>query len=336
VAASLALVARRRAPMPTLCLTAALMAVYEARGYQGGPALLAPLVALYTVATLKGRIESLALGALLGAVLVSARLIFTSQSAGTAFVDAVGYISAAMFLGWAVANRRAYVGEIRDRADRAERSREEEARRRVDAERLRIARELHDAVAHSIATINVQAGVAAHVIDRQPDKAAEALTTIKQVSKRALAELREILGVLRSPEDVESLAPAPGLDQLGALIETSRRGGVRVELKVDGDRRMLPVAIDLAAYRILQESLTNIIRHAAPASARVRLDCHNTRLVLSVRDDGRAREPFAYGSGQGIAGMRERAAALGGTLEAGPRPEGGFQVTARLPFKGVA
>jgi signal transduction histidine kinase len=333
VVAALVLIGRRRAPLLVLALSLAPMIVYEARGYQGGPALLAPLVALYTIATVEGRRRSLALAALVGVALSVARLSFTNESAGTAAADAVGYVSAALFLGWAVANRRAYVDEIRDRAEQAERTREQEAHRRVDAERLRIARELHDAVAHSIATINVQAGVAAHVIGDQPEQAGEALIAIKNSSKRALAELREILGILRTPDDTESHVPTPGLEQIDALLDASRKAGVRVELDVDGDPSSLPVAIDLAAYRILQESLTNVIRHAAPASARVRIDCREPALMLTVSDDGQPNGAFMHGSGHGIAGMRERALALGGTLDAGPRPEGGFQVTALLPFR---
>jgi signal transduction histidine kinase len=336
VGAALVLIGRRRAPRLVLAASVAAMIVYEARGYQGGPALLAPLVALYTVATVDGRIRSLALAALVGIALSVARLGFTGESAGTAATDAVGYLSAALFLGWAVANRRAYVGEIRARAEHAERTREQEARRRVDAERLRIARELHDAVAHSIATINVQAGVAAHVIGDQPQQAGEALIAIKDSSKRALAELREILGLLRTPDDTESRAPTPGLDRLDALIDASRQAGVRVELEVQGDPSLLPVAIDLAAYRILQESLTNVIRHAAPASAHVRIDCRDPALALTVTDDGQPNGAFSQGSGHGIAGMRERALALGGTLNAGPRPDGGFQVTALLPLHRAA
>jgi len=336
VLAALVLVWRRHAPVLVLAVSVAPMIVYEARGYQGGPALLAPLVALYTVATVESRMRSLALAAFVGIVLSVVRLSFTSESAGTAATDAVGYVSAALFLGWAVANRRAYVGEIRDRAEQAERTREQEARRRVDAERLRIARELHDAVAHSIATINVQAGVAAHVLSDQPEQASKALIAIKDSSKRALAELREILGILRTPEETESRTPTPGLDQLNALIDASRKAGVRVELEVQGDPSVLPVAIDLAAYRILQESLTNVIRHAAPATAQVRIDCRDPTLALTVSDDGQPNGTFKQGSGHGIAGMRERALALGGTLDAGPRPEGGFQVAALLPLHRAA
>ncbi len=331
--ASLVLAFRRRAPLLTLAASLAPVLVYQARGYQGGPALLAPLVALYTIATVEGRLRSLALGVLAGALMSASRLIFSNEPTGTLATDAVGFIGAALFLGWAVANRRAFVAEIQDRAERGERTREEEARRRVDAERLRIARELHDAVAHSIATINVQAGVAAHVVAKRPEQATEALASIRDASKQALAELREILGILRQADEAQPRVPTLGLDQLDVLLETSRRRGVGVELRVEGERSQLPIAVDLAAYRIIQESLTNVIRHAGKATAHVRIGYAPASLRVTVSDDGIGAEKFSDGSGHGIIGMRERARALGGTLEAGPRPAGGFEVSASLPLK---
>jgi signal transduction histidine kinase len=333
--ASLVLLFRRRRPVGTLAASLAAMLVFVGRGYEGGPALLAPLVALYTVATLQSRPRSLAFGVVVGASLSAVRLIFTSEPPGTAATDAIGFIGAALFLGWAVANRRAFVAEIQDRADQAERTREQEARRRVDAERLRIARELHDAVAHSIQTINVQAGVAAHVIEQRPEQAAESLAVIRDMSKQALRELREILGLLRAADDEAPRTPATGLDQLEPLLEAARSAGVRLELTIDGEQCRLPVRVDLAAYRIVQESLTNVMRHAGPAHVRVNLEYGDTELCLTVNDDGAGRPPierFIGGSGLGILGMRERAEALGGTLAAGRRSDGGFQVVARLPL----
>lgn len=330
--ASLALAFRRRAPMLTLAASLAPVLVYQARAYEGGPALLAPLVALYTIATVESRRRSLALGVLTGVLMSASRVIFSSEPTGTLATDAVGYIAAALFLGWAVANRRAYVAEIQDRAERAEQTREQEARRRVDAERLRIARELHDAVAHSIATINVQAGVAVHVLDKRPEQASEALTSIRDASKQALAELREILGILRPAGEAHSRVPTGGLDQLDALLQTSRERGVDVELHVDGERCPLPITVDLAAYRIIQESLTNVIRHAGNATAQVRIGYDPASLRLTVTDDGNGADQFSDGSGHGIIGMRERVRALGGTLEARPQPGGGFEVTASLPL----
>ncbi|MGH9077847.1 MAG: sensor histidine kinase, partial [Acidimicrobiales bacterium] len=168
--------------------------------------------------------------------------------------------AAVVFAGVAVANRRAYVASVEERARLAEQTREEEGRRRVDAERLRIARELHDVVAHSIATINVQAGVAAHVIDDRPDQAKDALVAIKAASKEALRELRGILGVLRSAEEPAVTSPAPGLAQVGVLVDAANRAGLATAVVTTGTPRPLPATVDLAAYRIVQESLTNALR----------------------------------------------------------------------------
>jgi signal transduction histidine kinase len=225
-----------------------------------------------------------------------------------------------VFLGWAVANRRAYVAELQDRAQRAE--------------RLRIARELHDAVAHSIATINVQAGAAEHVIASHPEQAAEALQVIKQTSKQAPAELREVLGVLRQDQGTQPRTPAVGLAQLHALIERTRSGGVDVRLRVEGQPTSLPATVDLAAYRIIQESLTNVSRHSGSSAAMLTISYGRSALTVAVSDDGEGSQGFSEGAGHGIAGMRERAEALGGTFSARARPEGGFEVRASLPFDG--
>ncbi|HWE13586.1 MAG TPA: sensor histidine kinase [Solirubrobacteraceae bacterium] len=310
---------RRRAPLATWAASVAPMLVYQARAYEGGPALLAPLVALYTIAVTASRRRSLALGLLTGVLMAAARVLFSTESVGTLAADAIGFIGASLFLGWAVANRRAYVAELQDRAQRAE--------------RLRIARELHDAVAHSIATINVQAGAAEHVIATHPEQAVQALSVIKTTSKQALAELREILGVLRQDEGAQPRAPAAGLAQLEGLLENARRGGLQVQLDVEGEPGTLPVAVDLAAYRILQESLTNVVRHAGTARAQIRIAYGSSALTLSVTDQGPGKQAFPDGTGVGIAGMRERAHALGGTLHAGPRSGAGFEVRASLPLE---
>jgi len=232
---------------------------------------------------------------------------------------------------------------IRIRSQRAaalERSRTEELRRRASEERLQMARDLHDIVAHNIAVINVQANTALHLMDRQPERAAAALATINDVSKQALIELRSVLGVLR---DVDSggvasapRAPAPGLARLGDLVENAAAAGLAVRVEEDGQAAPLPADVDLTAYRIIQEALTNSARHSGGSIATVRLGYGGGVLLVEVDDEGRpgAHSPApaaANGSGRGIAGMAERAAALGGTLEAGPRPQGGFGVRARLP-----
>ena len=211
-----------------------------------------------------------------------------------------GMVAAALFAGIAVANRRAYVASIRDRA-------EQDARRRIDEERLRIARELHDVVAHTMATINVQAGVAAHVLSTRPEAAAESLQAIKTASKEGLRELRAILNVLRQADDADPTQPAPGTAQLEALIAGARRAGLETTFTVTGEPVPLPAAVDLAAYRIVQESLTNAIRHAGPATAAVSLGYHHDELRIDVTDTGRGQPVTAAPSGGPRAGRDARA-----------------------------
>jgi signal transduction histidine kinase len=334
----LALVARRRWPLGALAVVEAASLAYSARTYPEGGTGLAVFVALYTVAAMeRRRLVVAAAAAVTVALAVVTELTFYRETMfeGEPLYGAVVML-AAVFLGEAVRNRRAYVAELRDRAKRAERTREEEARRRVDEERMRIARELHDVVSHSIGVISVQAGVAAHLLERRPDKAGEALATIRQASDEALDELHAMLGVLRQPDGRAPLAPAPGLAQLGALVAMAEGAGLRVEVDARGAPH-LPPAVDLACYRIVQESLTNVVRHAGASSVTVTVAADGDTLVVEVTDDGPGAPGAGNGNGtrQGIVGMRERARALGGTLEAGPRPEGGFRVSARLPTMGA-
>ena len=335
LASALVLSVRRRWPLTVALLTLAAVPAVIALDSASGAVSLPLLVAVYTCATVERGRHSVALAVTcaLGVALARGLIQHKGWSDGRTAAEPA-LVLAALFLGWAVAARRAYVLETKDRAARAEAAREEEMRRRVDAERLRIARELHDVVAHTIATINVQAGVAVHVIDKQPEAAAQALATIKATSKEALRELRNILGVLREPDGDESLSPAPGLAQLDTLIAASDEAGLRVRLEVTGERRPLPATVDLAAYRIVQESLTNSLRHAGRASAAVRLAYEPEALAIEVTDTGRGVVAGGGGGGHGIAGMRERAAALHGELEAAPCANGGFRVVARLPLGG--
>jgi signal transduction histidine kinase len=234
-------------------------------------------------------------------------------------------VLASLGLGFAVVGRRTY----------AMAKREEETQRRVMEERFRIARELHDIVSHSISTINVQAGVAAHVMGERPEQAREALLAIKETSKETLRELRGILQVLRQVDEVEPRGPAPGLAQLDILIKTTSEAGVPTTTSIVGTARPLPPAIDLAAYRIIQESLTNVVRHAGRASAEVTLAYEPSRIVIDVCDDGRGPTPGNGETGHGIAGIRERVSAAGGGMEVGPRDGRGFRMRAWLPTNGV-
>jgi len=230
------------------------------------------------------------------------------------------------------------MGEQRAAAERSlSEARAAEARRQLTEERLRIARELHDVISHSIAMINVQAGVAAHVMAERPEQAREALLAIKGASRDALRDLRSVLGLLREPDRAEPCPPLAGLAQLPALVQSVRDAGLRVELVGRADGLPLPASIDLAAYRVVQEALTNVIRHAPASSAWVTVDRRPGELLVAIEDDGRlpatATGEARRGAGHGLTGMRERVRAAGGTVDAGPRPEGGFLVRAIFPLE---
>jgi signal transduction histidine kinase len=314
----------------TATLTIALLSIIVAS--PTGAISLPVVIAIYTLAQLDQRLRALALAVIAGVALALVRGLLQYRGwsdARTAVEPALAL--AALFLGWAISSHRAYIAEIEARAAQAERTREEEARRQVDAERLRIARDLHDVLAHGIATINIQAGIAAHVLHDRPQHAEQALRTIKRTSGEALRELRGVLGVLRQADESQPRAPAPGLGQLDALLASTTHAGLPTRVSVCGRRRPLPVTVDLAVYRIVQEGLTNVLRHAGEnASAVVEIAYADELVTVTVDDDGngRAREV----PGHGITGMSERANALGGDLQAGPRADGGFRVRARLPI----
>jgi signal transduction histidine kinase len=249
-------------------------------------------------------------------------------------------------LGESVRCRRVVAAEALERARQAERTREEEARSRVGAERLRIAREVHDTVAHAIAIINVQAGVTAYLLDKRPERAREALVTIEQTSAQALHEMRAVLGVLRDSDN--GRVPHPGLGEVNELTAMAREAGLDIKLDVTSCPAPLPSAVDHTVYRILQESITNVIRHVGPTRVTVTLDYGTDAVEVRVTDeggrdasgDGAGNPPPTAGThngrsgepGRGIVGMRERCGLLGGELTAGPRPSGGFEVKARLPL----
>ncbi|HZD69864.1 MAG TPA: sensor histidine kinase [Actinomycetes bacterium] len=330
-AAVIALAARRRWPLATLAVTVALSVAYLAAGYPVGPLFLAPAIAMYSLAVrwpVRRSLVALAVSllALLAghtpAYLDAGRSALLAQLA-----DGAPWAAGWLGLPWAIGTL------LRLGREQAGRDREEEARRRAYEERLRVARDVHDVVGHGLAVINMQAGVALHVLGKRPDQAQVALDAIKTTSKDALEELRATLTVFRRPDGSDApRRPMPGLDQLESLTTEMTDSGLPVQLLVSGERTRLPGAVDLAAYRIVQESLTNALRHAGPATATVRVTYGPDTVDLEITDDGHGRGPRADGhGGHGLAGMRERAAAVGGTLEAGARQGGGFRVHARLP-----
>jgi len=322
-----ALLGRRHWPYPALLVSTGAAEVYLAHfnGKNGTLILAAPLIILYTLAEIGDRRRSLLVAS---AVLVFAAGLFHTLDRPAKFlgpenIALVALGGLAVAAGEASRNRRAYLTEVTQRAHDAERDREADARRRLAEERLRIARDLHDSVGHHLALINVQAGVAAHV--RPDDPAREILTQIRQGSRAALDELRDTVGLLRDPAP---RSPTAGLAELDDLLTSVRASGLEIEVTRDLTH---PVgwAAGVAAYRVIQESLTNICKHAPTRSATVNLRSSPDGLTLVVTNDGppAVLEP----GGHGITGMRERVEALGGTLHAGPRPAGGFRVSAVLP-----
>ncbi len=251
-----------------------------------------------------------------------------------------GLAGAAWSLGDAARTRRLQARALAERARDAERNRNAHSREAVTTERLRIARELHDVMAHSMSVIAVQAGVGRHVMDRDPETARTALGVIEDTNRRTLTEMRQLLGVLRVDDppaaaQLGSRAPQPGLDRLDDLLADARAAGLVVTLSVTGTARQLPPHLDLAAYRILQEALTNAARHAGPAQLRVTLTWSGETLAIDVSDDGRgpvAGRGSSPGGGFGLIGLRERATSVGGGFDAGPGPDGGFRVRATLPL----
>lgn len=335
VAAGGALAGRRRWPLAVVAVVTGALAVYAGRGYLGGPVFVTLFMALYSLAA--GRDRRLAFGAAAataGVLVVVGELVGTGP--GLVHLVFVGWAAAAVFLGSAVRSRRDHLVAVEERARQLEQSREEEARRRVAEERLRIAQDLHDSVAHSMATINVQAGVAAHVIDRHPDRARDALVVIRQASGDVLDELFALLGLLRLDGETEpARAPTPGAGQLDTLVESTRRSGLEVDLRVERDLGDVPQPVGVALYRIVQESLTNVVRHArtgATATVTVTGDADGG-LRVEVVDDGTPTDGEGPGAGVGIVGMRERAEATGGALDARPLPDGGFAVRAVWPAR---
>jgi len=332
---SLPLVWRRTRPMEVLGIVAVASVVLEVLHYPsaGGACV---LVALYTVASQCGRRRSLqALAATSAAILVVLAVNWGDLSAIDPVANFVVF-GTAWILGDNVGTRRKYVAELEDKALRLEAEREAQAKRATVEERTRIARELHDVVAHSVSVMTVHAGAARRLLDQAgaDPVVREAMATVEATGREALTELRRAVGVLREDGESAGLGPQPGVADLASLVARAQEAGLSVELAVEGEPRALPSGVDLSAYRIAQEALTNAFKHAGPAHAVVRVCYGPDALEVQVIDDGRgaAANLSPVGGGNGLVGMRERVALFGGDLRAGPRSGGGYEVKARLPI----
>ncbi|MFG2652508.1 sensor histidine kinase [Streptomyces sp. NPDC048436] len=340
---------RHRAPLAAMAATTASGMLVPPLGLLLSPLIVAPaVITAYSLTARTERHAASAVSLTSVALLVASTPLFGALSWKDA--SRVGAVAAfplvAGVLGHSTQNRRAYLAAVEERARRAEKSRDSEARRRVAEERVRIARELHDLVAHQITLANAQATVAAHLFDARPEQTRKSLNELVETTGDALDELRATVGLLRQSGDTAAPAePAPGLSRLPSLLESFRRAGLEVSVHQEGTARPLPPGVDLTAYRIVQEALTNVTKHAGTGSARVRLAWTRDRVSITVADDGgKARTattapkgPNASTAGDrqpgyGLIGMRERATAVGGHLSAGRRPEGGFLVSTELPL----
>jgi signal transduction histidine kinase len=339
------LVLRRRAPLAVLGVVLAAGATFWVLDYPDSTGTFGVLLAVYTVGNRCARRRSLiGLAVALGVILCITTAGVLSEDVDlppSIIVANVIIFLAAWLWGDGVRSRRAYLAELELRAETAEREQRSEAQRAVQEERARIARELHDVVAHSMSVMVVQAAGARRLLAADPAvdhsstaRATEAMGHIEQTGREAMGEMRRLLGVLRSEGDEAELAPQPGLGDLPALVGSWREAGLPVELRVVGAVDDLPPGVDLCAYRVIQEALTNTSRHAGQARARVEVVRADDALEVVVSDDGRGAAAAADGHtpGHGIGGMRERTALYGGTVQAGPRTGGGFEVRASLPL----
>jgi signal transduction histidine kinase len=334
-AASLPLYLRRQFPLAVCCVSAAAVGLYVAGGFNEGTLPLIVLLEMYTIGAYCSP-RRIAIGSsVVGAVLIGVWVGSAPGFSYTTLLSNVALFATSGMFGWTVQSRRLRLAALEERAEALEREQVEESRRAVADERLRIAQELHDVVAHSMSVIAVQAGAGMHVVDNDPAEAKKALANISSTSRSTLTELRRLLGVLRDDGDGATYAPAPGLDDLDHLVHEVADTGLPVDLDIDDDLGDLPPGIGFTGYRIVQEALTNVLKHAGPAEASVKLDRRGGTLRIEVTDNGRGVNGRATGTGHGLAGMRERVAVYGGTLDAGPKPGGGFRVSAELPFEGV-
>jgi signal transduction histidine kinase len=330
---------RRRKPLPALVVVGLAAVTYEALGFPESATTVGVLICLYSVAAHCDRRRSI-IGAVYTAI--GTLVVFLTARWGVNagnIVSNVIIFATAWILGDNLRNRRAYLAGLEDRAARLEREQVEQAHRAVTDERARIARELHDVVAHNVSVMVVQAGAARRMLERDPERAREALTSVEGTGRQALDEMRNLLGVLRTEDEAtEQRAPQPSVSHLDSLVAHVREAGLPVELVVEGEPRPLMSGVDTSVYRIVQEALTNSLKHAGPARAQVMLRYSDHDLRLEVIDDGRglaADAPVSNGGGHGLVGMRERVALFGGEIQAGPRRGGGYMVSARLPFEPV-
>jgi signal transduction histidine kinase len=333
---TLPLAARRRFPLTVFAVCVASGLAFAALFMM--PVFLGPaiLVAVYSVAAYADRWVSVA-GLAVAELGLAAVWLTPGMLERSTFLGFMGVIAVAWVLGHFVGDRQLYAAQLEERTAELEQAREELARRAVTEERLRLARELHDVVAHAMSVIAVQSGVGAHVAASRPEEVGKALAAIEATSRGALTELRRLLGVLRQDSEPQAgLTPVPGLANLDSLLTEVGKAGLAVRVRVEGAPLPLPAGVDLSAYRIVQEALTNVVKHAGPAHAQVTIGYHDQDVTVEVTDDGGgAVAPATHGrvgTGHGLIGMRERVAAFNGHLEVGPCPGGGFRVAARLPL----
>jgi Signal transduction histidine kinase len=322
---------RERWPVGTLVVVTAATLAYYPWSSLDGPLVFLPFVALYTAAEHGHLAAAIATGATALFVMGLGEAGEVRHVDDSTFMMITGWVVAAIAAGSVSRNRRAYLREAEQRLREAEQSREAEARRRAGEERLRIARELHDVLGHNVSMINVQASAALHGLKKRPQDAERALRAIKETSKETLRELRATLGVLRQVDEEAPITPADSLARVDELVKAS---GLTVRTELSGPLDRLPVEVDLAATRIIREALANVHRHSGTKEATLSITHDSGKITIEVTDDGPGAS-YTEGSGFGIRGMRERAAALGGSLEAGPRPGGGFRVAAELPLNGA-
>ncbi|MER5218795.1 sensor histidine kinase [Streptomyces flaveus] len=327
----------RSHPRTAVVVTTVCTVIIGALGYLLTPLLLAPLMlALYLAAVATDPRSTRVYGVVTIAVVVITAVLDnpTSQEVLLRTVGPVLWLLLPLVGGSKARLRHAYLESVQARAAHAERTREEEARLRVAEERMRIARELHDVVAHHMAVANAQAGTALHLAPTHPEQSQKLLAQLAGTTSSALLELRATVGVLRQTgdPDTESLEPSPGLDRLPELISICVSAGLDVTVTTEGEPQPLSPGVDLTAYRIIQEALTNATKHASDHAAHVKLTYSGPQLLITVTNEGAAIPPAVPGGGFGLMGMRERAHSVGGDLHAGPRPEGGFEVSTALPF----